>query len=91
MMCPYPCSNKSSSGYCQTTACTNWKYNGLGGSYKIDDIIGAVDVDGIAEIVAEKALKIVLGKLDDGGRVPVVDQADIQHVGYTSAQMGYDK
>lgn len=28
--CPYDCKMKSSMGYCQSTACTNPKYNGSG-------------------------------------------------------------
>ena len=28
--CPYNCKMKSTTGYCQNTACTNPKYNGTG-------------------------------------------------------------
>ena len=57
------------------------------------DMNGQMDfssLEDVAQLVAARALEIVLEKLE-GMDKPIVESEDIQHVGYSSAIMGYEK
>ena len=49
-----------------------------------------IELEPIAQWVAARALEIVLEKLDSDDISLIADE-DIQHVGYSSSIMGYDK
>lgn len=49
-----------------------------------------IELEPIARWVADRALEIVLEKLDDVD-ISLIEDEDIQHVGYSPAIMGYDK
>lgn len=48
------------------------------------------NLEEIAQWVAARALEIVLEKIDNADK-PIVGEDDIQHVGYSTSIMGYDK
>ena len=52
--------------------------------------IKMINLEETAQWVAARALEIVLEKLDKADK-PIVEEEDIQHVGYSATIMGYDK
>ena len=50
----------------------------------------AYDFEETAQLVAARALEIVLKQLDRAD-LPVAEDDDLQHVGYSQSIMGYDK
>lgn len=56
----------------------------------MNDQMDFPSLEDVAQLVAARALEIVLEKLE-GMDKPIVESEDIQHVGYSSAIMGYEK